>query len=323
MSDSQVDPVKALRNARLYYAAYTINVLSYGIYVVLALMGIQLLMNRIHKQKISLVYSIVMFSITTAWFITNTKTNEILLIEETYNQAYKFSLYCSSTNIAATALSAILIMGSDLLLIYRTYIIWDRRFIPIVLPFTAWLAFIGIAIVGNLSCTPLIADIQNINAIVVAYYSLSVGCNAYCTLAICGKLFWHQRVLRQHNINSDADYHFMTSIIAESGFFYAVAGVVNTVLTVNGDPLSNISSAIFTALSYITQAQIILRVALGVDLKSTTDHNQTVSTAMAFGDRYGRQGTQGTAQTGTTANGSDVWREKGDQESGNGVRVHQ
>jgi hypothetical protein len=98
-------------------SSYPELILNAGIYVVLALMGIQLLMNRIHKQKISLVYSIVMFSITTAWFITNTKTNEILLIEETYNQAYKFSLYCSSTNIAATALSAILIMGSDLLLV--------------------------------------------------------------------------------------------------------------------------------------------------------------------------------------------------------------
>jgi hypothetical protein len=92
---------------------------SLGIYVVLALMGIQLLLQRKLQQKISLIYSIIMFCLTTAWFICNTKTNEILLVEETYNEAYKFSLYCSSTNVAAVALSSIQFMGSDLLLVSR------------------------------------------------------------------------------------------------------------------------------------------------------------------------------------------------------------
>jgi hypothetical protein len=80
-------------------------------------MGIQLLIPRRSEQTISLVYSVIMLVITTAWFILNTRTNEITLVEETYHQAYKFSLYCSPTNIASVALSSVQIIGSDLLLV--------------------------------------------------------------------------------------------------------------------------------------------------------------------------------------------------------------
>jgi hypothetical protein len=202
-----------------------------------------------------------------------------------------------------------------------------------------WLAYIGIAITGNLSCTPLVKDIQGFTQIVTAYYSLSVATNVLCTILIVGKLVAHQRELRaaglgmgnrnnnnknldsinRMNFSPDRDYRFMTAVIAESGFFYAVAGIANVVLTTKGHPLSNISNAVFAAMAYITQAQIILRVALGVEARTGTGRSSSgeqgsgmVSTAMAFGDRYGGQSTHATGHTGTTAamGGSEVWTEK-------------
>jgi hypothetical protein len=80
-------------------------------------MGIQLLMARKLQQKVSLIYSLVMLCITTTWYILTTRTNEIEMVEATYHQAYKFSLYCSGTNIASVALSSIQFIGSDLLLV--------------------------------------------------------------------------------------------------------------------------------------------------------------------------------------------------------------
>jgi hypothetical protein len=153
--------------------------------------------------------------------------------------------------------------------------IWDRDIRVVLVPLVASFSFIGVAIAGNLTCTSLLKDQQTISRLVIAYYCFPVACNAACTIAICAKILCHQRTLRENNITSHAEYSFMMAVVAESGFFYAVAGIVNIIFTTRNHPYKSVTNAIFTALVYITPAQIILRIALGIDIKSTLNRWRT------------------------------------------------
>lgn len=171
---------------------------------------------------------------------------------------------------------------------YRSYVIWDRNRLAVSLPLATSLAFIGVAIVGNLSCVSSVTISPAVmHNIVVAYYSFPVASNAACTIAICGKIFWHHHTMRHNKIKSQANYVFMMSVMAESGVFYAIAGIINIVFVVKDHPLQQVTSAVFTSLVYITPAQIILRIALGVDLKSWLAQDQSVKdSSIVFATRH-------------------------------------
>jgi hypothetical protein len=263
-----------------------------GIYIVLAFVQIELLLKSKIKQRITSLYSGVMLMITTTWFVMACYIYASQIIEEAYDMSGQEAEYCSSANIASVALSAIQIIGSDALLvslialgwvmhltiiiqIYRTYVIWDRNRMAIALPFITSLAFVGVAIAGNLSCTSVATSSAIMHRLVVAYYTFPVISNASCTIAICGKIFLHQQTLRKSNITSQTNYTLMMSVMAESGVFYALAGIVNIAFVVKNHPFQVVTNAIFTSLVYITPAQIILRIALGVDLKSWMAHDHS------------------------------------------------
>jgi hypothetical protein len=166
---------------------------------------------------------------------------------------------------------------------YRTFIICGQRLSIILLPLVAWITFIGLAVVSDVLCIPLTGNARHRNIVILAYMGLTVGCNAYCTLAICSTLMRHQRMLRQHHMSSGLNYGLLTSLIAESGLLYTVAGLVDLVFTVKQSPYSIITNAVWAALVYLTPAQIILRVALGIEYRSSlAGHDPTFSLPLVF-----------------------------------------
>jgi hypothetical protein len=164
--------------------------------------------------------------------------------------------------------------------------IWDRRILFVLPGLGAWISYIAVMIITNMACIPAVTSLEHVLEdlnFASAYYTLPVVCNAYCTFAICGKLLWHQYRLRRFGIPSNKQYMVLTSMIAESGLFYSIAGVINVVSFVHGSPLMNISYSVWCALVCITPAQIILRIALGIDYHSTTTANETThSIPIAF-----------------------------------------
>jgi hypothetical protein len=92
-----------------------------GVYVALSLTAIQLQLQRQSPQKVMLIYSLVMFFVTTAWYILNMKTWEILIIEMVYySDYYQHSLHCSGVNIASTVFASAQFIGSNILLVSAT-----------------------------------------------------------------------------------------------------------------------------------------------------------------------------------------------------------
>jgi hypothetical protein len=155
--------------------------------------------------------------------------------------------------------------------------LYNHSFVALSLPLLTWLAYIGIAITGNLACTNIHNQVFTSTAIVTVYYSLPVSTNILCTILIVGKLIVHQRALRrsgiQHYVETrgptmsqpTSDYRSIIEVLSESGLLYAIAGVVNAAFAMRGHPLTNISSPVFGAMAYLTEAHITLRLALGAE----------------------------------------------------------
>jgi hypothetical protein len=133
--------------------------------------------------------------------------------------------------------------------LYRAYVLWDRSILAVSLPLLTWLSFIGIAITGNLVCTPVVPPVEAMTRVVVAYYALSVATNALCTLLIVGKIMIHQQRMRRSGIQKDTSYTFVSNVMAESGFWYAASGIVNAILIAREDDLQTVSVAVFGAMA--------------------------------------------------------------------------
>jgi hypothetical protein len=90
-----------------------------GVYIALSLTAIHLQLQRQSPQKVMLIYSLVMFLITTAWYILKMKSSEELIIEMMYYSSDEY-MACSKVNIATTALSSVQFIGSNVLLVSAT-----------------------------------------------------------------------------------------------------------------------------------------------------------------------------------------------------------
>jgi hypothetical protein len=145
---------------------------------------------------------------------------------------------------------------------------WDKRLLIVALPALSWLSYAGLAIAANLYCSPVGAGLHNFTGLVMAFYATSVVTNALCTLLICTRLVLHRRETRGAGITGDADHRFLTTVTVESGAWYAIAGIVHLALYARGSPVDGVAMPVFNSLAYLTQAHVILRVALGVDFKA-------------------------------------------------------
>jgi hypothetical protein len=168
--------------------------------------------------------------------------------------------------------------------------VWNRSLGVVLLPALTWLAYIGIAIAANLSCTSL--ALNNFGALVVAYYSLSVLTNSLCTGLICVRILSHRRSVHDAGISSSASLGLLATTLAESGFFYALAGIVNIVTYVRGDIFGQVAIPLFNCMAFLTQAHVILRIALGIDFRpnesSRSTASNTIPMSLVFRSAHGR-----------------------------------
>jgi hypothetical protein len=147
--------------------------------------------------------------------------------------------------------------------LYRAFVIWDRRPALIAIPALSWLAFVGIGITVNLSCASVAAKI-NFTPVYLAYFVLSVTTNTLCTILICTRIIMHRREIRGVGIAADVEYSYLTNTMAESGAWYAIAGLVNIAYYVKSSDFAQITETVFGCLAFLTQAHVILRRRLQV-----------------------------------------------------------
>jgi hypothetical protein len=151
----------------------------------------------------------------------------------------------------------------------------------------------------------------NYTPIFLAYFAFSVITNSLCSILIAVRIVLHRRQIRGAGIAADHDYGFLARTMAESGAWYCIVGIINIALyvAIPENWFGQITNTLFGCMAFLTQAHVILRVALGVDYKAVAgvpDGAGAKSTAMAFNSALGR----GTEETGTIADedsADDVW----------------
>jgi len=134
----------------------------------------------------------------------------------------------SAMSLIKTTLYLIITITFDAFILHRCWVVWDRNFLVILLPFLIFLADIGtgVASVEGLSSltTADTVFIQKQERITKAFFSSTVAVNGLCTLLIAYRLWTRQHTAR----DSRRAFGFTreAAIMAESGAIYSITLII-------------------------------------------------------------------------------------------------
>lgn len=276
-----------LEYARLSYAGDLVVGLTFGIYVVLAIICIHFLARRRDttlSHRIILGYTVTMLATGCIWFIAGAWFGELELVELP-NIIGQFS---SSTNELYTRLSLIKntfftinIFLADSLLAYRVFIIWGGSILVIVFPAVLWLAVVATGIAALVLTSRPDANFQASYVINLetAFFCLSISLNVVCTLLIAGRLLLQQRASKHLGSTGSSlarTYTYIIIVIVESAALYSIFGLIYIPLMVLQAPIQFPFSSLIGTLTLIAPNLIILRIALKSPAYPTTEKAATM-----------------------------------------------
>ncbi|OSC99582.1 hypothetical protein PYCCODRAFT_1438145 [Trametes coccinea BRFM310] len=265
-----------LTNARMSYAAAVLGCLTYGVYLVLAAICIHFLLKRRSKtnsQRVILAYTIVMFILSTGYFVSATIWSEVEFVESTEDIALFDTLLNGRLAILKDTFYTTNIWLADSLLIYRLFVVWSGSVLIIIVPICLWIGAVstGIALLVNTAkpaATLVQADIIHFQT---AFYCLSISLNILTTLLIAGRLWYqHRQVKSLRAPSAHWDYTSIIAIVIESAALYSVCGIIYIPLVVRQLPLQFPITALIGSFTSIAPSLIILRVALGTAVTQET-----------------------------------------------------
>jgi len=169
-----------------------------------------------------------------------------------------------------TSLYLIITVIFDAFILYRCFIVWDRNYLVILLPFMVWLADIGTGIAALQGLSGLTKGdsvfIQNQERITKSFLSSTVAVNGLCTLLIAYRLWTRQATMRDSRkafgLTREA------AIMAESGAIYSITLLI-LIATYTSDSNSfNVFLDIASPIIGIAFSMIIIR--LGINATEAT-----------------------------------------------------
>jgi hypothetical protein len=316
------DPAAALQAARYGYSSTILASLTYGMYLVLAYQSIRLLYQRHRRQRGGqtgmLLYSLFMLAITTIWFCVGAKWSSVPFIDGAQDPELFATLQCSPLGIAKDVFATLLVLASDGLLVWRTWVVWEHNPAAVALPLLTYLSVLGTGVALNLMCADvhyggtLHFTLSQSVSVPTAFWSLSVSLNVLTTLLVAFKLLSHRREMLRLNVlgahDSVREYASVVGILAESAALYALLGLIYIPLFVHNVPVGDPFSTLFAAASYLCPALIQLRVAQGVAYTSTRGSSR--DTGRTLTEMRFEKDTEAQAQSGSFGRslGSDTMR---------------
>ncbi|KAJ6535091.1 hypothetical protein B0H19DRAFT_1184935 [Mycena capillaripes] len=163
---------------------------------------------------------------------------------------------------------------SQLILIYRCYLVWGRNVWVVILPFLMSLATVacGVGLIGLvLSINP--SAPQAPAAIVpvgTAGFSLSLCLNFIVSALIVGRIWHVSRQNHRHGIaHSVSSVQGAIGIVVESGLLFLVAQFVFVVLFAIAHPAQAVLVPVATQIYGISPTLIIVRVGMGASYEQT------------------------------------------------------
>ncbi|KAJ7758027.1 hypothetical protein B0H16DRAFT_658990 [Mycena metata] len=270
------------------FLGFALEALFYGSYLIVFGIAISVLAKHrpatIHTRKPILAVTCLMFSLCTTHFSLN--------FNNVYNglMVHPRPHISEETHLLAGAdmLFSITDWCSQLILIYRCYLVWGRNIWIVILPILISLATVscGLALIGLvLSINPTAPQAPAaLVPVGTAAFALSLVLNLLVSLLIILRIHLTARQNRLHGIShSDSAVARATGIIVESGLLFLAVQFVFVVLFAIGHPAQAVLVPVATQVYGISPTLIIVRVWQGAAYEART---QTTSSTRLSGLRF-------------------------------------
>ncbi|KAF8889858.1 hypothetical protein BD779DRAFT_1671621 [Infundibulicybe gibba] len=215
----------------------------------------------------------------------------------------------SKISLASSVIFSLIDYLAQMILLYRCWIIWNKRWVVVAVPgFLALASLCGeFALVGLINT--ILSGKSDLDKLVsrilptgIASFSISLGVNALTTLLIVGKITSISREVRPV-LGSDSHHTFriVIAMLIESGLLLFVSQLVYVVLFAIQHPALSLVSGAITHIYGITPTLLNIRVVMG------SAYDKTTGKASSLRFANSEKATSQTAGTGgASASGSDT-----------------
>ncbi|TFK90161.1 hypothetical protein K466DRAFT_597204 [Polyporus arcularius HHB13444] len=210
---------------------------------------------------------ILLLVISADWIVTVARLfNAFFGFETGSNPTAYYSDFSQPTAIALNALTVVAVLVCDLMLIYRTWIIWNRRHWVVVLPLITTTALTA----ASIAITYLYSALTPQRAAALSHFItggcvLTLSTNIYCTGMIVYRLVAANRRMNGHIVHGSGARSIIKamSIFVESAALYAAWTIFFFVEFQAGSGISAFANACMPFVAGISLSLITVRVALG------------------------------------------------------------
>ncbi|KAF7295716.1 hypothetical protein MIND_01112100 [Mycena indigotica] len=268
------------------FIGFACEAIFYGIYLLLFASAVVVLTRRNApgtSNKTMLLVSCWMFALCTTHFGLN--------FNNVYNglMVHPRPHISEETNLLAGAdmLFSITDFCSQLILIYRCYLVWGRNKWIVIVPILIALAAVGcgVGLIGlvltiNPSSPQAPAEIVPVGD---AAFAMSLILNFTVSSLIVSRIYYITRENRRHGITyTDTAIQRAIGIIVEAGLLFLLVQFVFVVLFAIAHPAQAILVPIATQVYGISPTMIIVRVGLGSHLPQTTARGESAVNTLHF-----------------------------------------
>lgn len=209
--------------------ALPVESFCYGIYFVLFCSSIKVLLDK--RKTISgttpLLAVAGVFGILITWHVTTDGIRTVYAFkrdQDPLGPDLYYANVASAMSLIKTALYLITTIIFDAFILHRCFVVWDRNYLVILLPFLVWLADVGTGIAAVQGLSGLTKGdsvfVQKQEKITKSFLSSTVAVNGLCTVLIAYRLWTRQATMRDSRkafgLTREA------AIMAESGAIYSI-----------------------------------------------------------------------------------------------------
>ncbi|KAJ7214325.1 hypothetical protein GGX14DRAFT_443730, partial [Mycena pura] len=180
---------------------------------------------------------------------------------------------------AKTAIYVTVTQTGDLFMIYRCFIVWNRRWMVILLPMLMW----GGTAVTGYGVTYLLGKaagngifFAQLQPWITSFFSMSLSINVLCTTLIAFRIVRTRMALHENNPGNSRVYSALI-IFLESAAFYSTSLLILLIVYVLNSNAQYVMLDVTTSLIGVTFSLIILRLAVNEKPSSVPG-----STGLAF-----------------------------------------
>ncbi|KAF5342598.1 hypothetical protein D9611_002007 [Ephemerocybe angulata] len=245
-------------------------------------------------------YSCLLFTFATLGFVGNTRFIQMTYIDyRNYPggpNAFGFEQYTLPINMLGLVCYVMMNWFADGLMLYRFMVIYQYKFVLLVLPALIYLGIVALSITMMVfTMTPSIGFWAPISIKAgIAYWSLSIVLNLLITSSIAGRLLKMRSAIRAVlGPKHSSPYTSVLSMIVESAALYTAWALIFMASYAKGDTFQNVVLPALGQVQAIAPLLIIFRVAQGKAWTADTGASGTsgvgTSTTMDFNVRQGQK----------------------------------